>query len=356
MDGVEQARILIVDDEPPNVRLLEVALSRAGYTRINATTDSRDVGTLFSSFEPDILLLDLHMPYVDGFDVMEQLQRKIPKSDYLPILVLTADITPRAKTRALSVGAKDFVTKPFEMTELLLRVGNLLETRRLHVRLSRHNEVLEDQVRVRTADLAAAQMEILDRLALAAEYRDDDTGQHTQRVGRMAALLARTMDLEGDQVDVIRRAAPLHDVGKIGISDTILLKPGRLSAQEFERIKEHTSIGAGILSGSAFSILQMAEVIALTHHERWDGSGYLGMSGDDIPLAGRIVAVVDVYDALIHERPYKRAWSIPDAIAEIRQQTGRQFDPMVIEAFTAVQQRVDLGELTEEWLNRVLVH
>jgi putative two-component system response regulator len=356
VDGLEHARILIVDDQRANTLLLERALSRAGYRRLNSTTDPRDVGFLFTSFEPDILLLDLHMPHMDGFDVMEQLQAKIPKSEYLPILVLTGDIAPEAKTRALSVGAKDFVTKPFEMTELLLRVRNLLVTRRLHVRLSRHNEILEDQVRVRTADLAAAQMEILDRLALAAEFRDDYTGQHTQRVGRMAALLARTMDLEAEQVDVIRRAAPLHDVGKIGIPDTILLKAGKLTPQEFERVKDHTSIGARILSGSAFSILQMAEVIALTHHERWDGRGYSGMVKDEIPLAGRIVAVVDVFDALTHERPYKRAWSIPDAVAEISDQAGRQFDPAVVEAFMSVQQRIDLGELTEQWLDRVLVH
>jgi putative two-component system response regulator len=354
MEKLEQARILIVDDQRANVLLLNKALSQAGYADLLSTSDPREVESLFSSFRPDIILLDLHMPHLDGFDVMEQIREQIPQGSYFPILVLTADITPEAKKRALTMGAKDFVTKPFDVTEVLLRIRNLLETRSLHVRLKEHNLVLESEVRKRTWELEAAQMEILERLALAAEYRDDDTGEHTQRVGRTAALLARGMGLDAEQVEVIRRAAPLHDVGKIGIPDAILLKPGKLTEEEFVRIKTHANIGASILSGSGFSVLQMAEVIALNHHERWQGGGYNGLVGEDIPLAGLIVSVADVFDALIHERPYKKAWPVPEAIAEIKAQSGRQFCPRVVDAFIEIESKFNLRDLSDERLSLVL--
>ena len=185
--------------------------------------------------------------------------------------------------------------------------------------------------------LEAAQQDALQRLALAAEYRDDDTGEHTRRVGELSACLAERAGLSADQVALVRRAAPLHDVGKIGIPDTILLKPGRLTPAEFEEVKAHTSIGARMLAGRGFPLLEMAEQIALTHHERWDGGGYpYGIEGESIPLVGRIVALADVFDALTHDRPYKSAWSVGDALAEIRSQRGRQFDPALTDAFVEV--------------------
>jgi putative two-component system response regulator len=182
--------------------------------------------------------------------------------------------------------------------------------------------------------VAAAQVEILERLALAAEYRDDDTGEHTRRVGKTAAAIAATIGLAADEVELLRRAAPLHDVGKIAIPDAILRKPGRLTGEEFEEIKQHTVKGAAMLAGRGFPLLDLAERIALTHHERWDGHGYPhGLAGEAIPLAGRIVAVADVFDALTHERVYKEAWPVEQALEEIRTQAGRQFDPDVVEAF-----------------------
>ncbi len=329
-----QARILVVDDQAANVLLLKKILARAGYTNIEQTTDAREVTRLYVEFGPDLILLDLHMPHIEGLDLLEQLNSLIPEDTFLPILVLTADATPAARQSALSAGAKDFLTKPFDATEVMLRIRNLIQTRLLHLQLNQEKGSLAEKVRERTVELENAQMETMDRLALAAEYRDDDTGQHTQRVGRTAALVARELSLASVEVDVIRRAAPLHDVGKIGISDSILLKPGRLTAEEFEVVKSHTTIGAGILSGGGFPILQLAEEIALMHHERWDGSGYPhGLQGDSIPLAGRIVSVVDVFDALTHDRPYKSAWSVADALKEIEGQAGRQFDPRVVEAF-----------------------
>ncbi len=329
-------RILVVDDEPANVILLRKMLEKAGYRDVATELDGRAALRAFVENDYDLVLLDLHMPELDGFGVMTAMDDIVSPDEYLPVLVLTADITRQTKTRALSHGAKDFLTKPFDRDEVLLRVANLVQTRALHVELKKSNVTLAQRVRERTQELEDAQLETMERLAIAAEYRDDDTGEHAVRVGEMAALIALLLGRNDDEVAQIRRAAPLHDVGKIGISDAILLKPGRLTSEEFEVMKEHAAIGAKILSGSHSACLQMAEVIAYTHHERWDGAGYHGMAGDDIPLHGRIVAVADVYDALTSERPYKRAWSAGDALAEIEAQSGRQFDPAVVTAFLEV--------------------
>ena len=330
------ARILIVDDQPSNVMLLEGVLQEEDFSSYHSITDSRDVLPAFIEYRPDLILLDLQMPFLDGFAVMKQLQACITPGDYLPILVLTADITPEAKRRALSEGALDFVSKPFDATEVVLRIKNLLQTRSLHLRLQGQNELLDQKVRERTAELETTQVEILERLALAAEYRDDDTGEHTKRVGRTAARIAQALAWSPAEVELIRRAAPLHDIGKIAIPDSILLKPGKLTPEEFERMKTHTTIGAEMLSGGEFPLLQLAEQIALTHHERWDGSGYLGQREEAIPMAGRIVTIADVFDALTSERPYKQAWPLNEAIEEIKRQSGRQFDPCVVEAFLKV--------------------
>jgi len=328
------ARILIVDDEEMNVFLLEQILQRAGYSDLRSTTDPREVFSFYAEAEPDLILLDLMMPEMSGFEVMERLGRIIPDGSFVPILVLTADITPEAKRKALAGEATDFLTKPLDHTEVLLRIRNLLATRNLHLQLRDQNRTLDDKVRERTAELAQAQVEILTRLAQAAEFRDDDTGQHTQRVGHTSAMLAHQLGLPDDQVQLIHQAAPLHDVGKIGISDLILLKPGKLTNEEFTTIKTHAVIGARLLSGGHSELVQMAEHIASTHHERWDGRGYPhGLAGDSIPIEGRIVAVIDVFDALTHERPYKKAWPVAEAVAEIARQSGQQFDPAVVEVF-----------------------
>lgn len=334
--SLNDATILIVDDQEPNVVLLERILRGAGYRNIMASTDPREALDLFSRFEPDIILLDLHMPHMDGFEVMQQLMPRISPSDYRPILVLTADVTQEAKRRALACGAKDFLTKPFDPDEVILRIGNMLQTRRLHRLLHRHNELLEEQVRDRTAELEQAYLETFERLALAAEYRDDETGQHTLRVGRLAYLVGGELGMSDSDAELLERAAALHDIGKIGIPDEILLVPRKLTKEEFEVIKTHTWIGAKLLSGSHSPLLQMAERIAWSHHERWDGTGYAGFAGEDIPLVGRITAVADVFDALIHTRPYKEAWPVERAVTEMRGQSGSHFDPQVVEAFLSV--------------------
>ena len=214
---IQNSRILIIDDQPQNVILLEKILRQGGYVHVKGITDSRMALTAFSEFQPDLVAMDLRMPHVDGFTLMKQMRSRIPDGAFVPVLVLTADNSRKAQQDALSMGAKDFVTKPLDVMEVSLRIYNLLETRWLHVELSRHNETLEEKVKDRTLELEAAQLEILQRLALAAEYRDDCTGQHTQRVGHLAALLGRAIGLPKDHVELIRQAAPLHDVGKIGI-------------------------------------------------------------------------------------------------------------------------------------------
>lgn len=337
---ITRARILIVDDQEANVLLLARILERAGYTAITSLTESQRVPAAIETLDPDLILLDLHMPPPDGFTLLEGLRQGVSSQLYLPVLVLTADGTSETKERALRAGASDFLTKPFEPVEVTLRIRNLLETRRLHIQLREENLRLEDRVRERTRELEAAQVEILDRLARAVEYRDDATGRHGAHVGELSALLAGELGQSDREVRLLRQAIPLHDVGKIAIPDAILLKQGRLTPTEYAVMQTHTTIGHAILVGSSHRLLQLAAEIALTHHERWDGTGYPHqVAGEAIPLAGRIAAVIDVFDALTHERPYKRAWSIEESVAEIARQAGQHFDPRVVEAFLALHRR-----------------
>jgi putative two-component system response regulator len=331
------AKVLVVDDEEANVLLLEAILADAGYTDVGSTTDATQVAELVARSMPDIILLDLHMPHLDGFAVLNMLQGLGDATSRSPVLVLTADITMEAKRRALAAGARDFLSKPFDVDEVLLRMGNMLSLHFFDRELRRERDSLEQRVAERTKDLSDAQTETFERLARAAEFRDDDTGEHTKRVGSMAAVIAEILGLSDDEVAMIQRAAALHDVGKIGIPDKILLAPRGLTPAEFDVVKTHTEIGAKILSGSRSPTLMMAEEIAWSHHERWDGNGYAGVAGEAIPLVGRITTVADVFDALTHERPYKHAWSVDEALDEMKRQRGSQFDPNVLEAFLEIE-------------------
>ena len=347
MDGLSGSRILVVDDTEANLLLLEAILDDIGYTEVVTLSDPHRAVSTCTAYDPDLLLLDLHMPGMSGLDVIAAVRERKSET-YLPILMLTADISSEAKVRALSTGANDFLTKPFDRTEVELRIRNLLQIRHLHMSLHNQNALLEQKVAKRTEQLNAIKIELLERLAMAAEFRDDQTGQHTQRVGRTCALIASALSLPPNEIEFIRRAAPLHDVGKIGIPDAILLKAGPLSPAERDLMKRHTSIGARLLSDSNSETLRLAEQIAATHHERWDGTGYGSeLAGDAIPLPGRILAVADVFDALTHERPYKAAWSVQDSVEEIREQRGRQFDPAVVDAFLDVQRDFDLVDTGE---------
>jgi putative two-component system response regulator len=330
---LRSSRILVVDDNVAIADLLREVLGSAGFNEQAWASDPRHFFEIFARFEPDLVLLDLQMPHVDGFAIMQDLATTLPTQTFLPVVVLTADRSTESRKRALSFGASDFLTKPLDATEIVLRIRNLLRTRWLYKELQRHNEILEDKVRVRTRQLAEAQREILARLAIAGEYRDDATGQHTQRVGAMAAAIARELGQPDEYVHVMREAATLHDIGKIGIPDGMLMKPGTLTAEEVAVVKGHARIGASILGNSSFPVLQLASEISLSHHEHWDGTGYPdGLKGTDIPLSGRIVAVADVFDALLNERPYKPAWPISEVLSELQRMRGTHLDPACVDA------------------------
>jgi len=346
--ALHNAKLLIVDDDPMDMEIAREMLEQEGYHAIQSLSDPSETLCLSRTFAPDLIVLDLMMPKMDGFAVMAQLKEGWQGHADVPILIITADISIQTGRRALAAGAKDFLTKSFDTVELLLRIGNLLETRFLHQALQRQNHSLEDSVQVRTIELESArqritdyarqlesaQFETLERLARAGEFRDDETGLHTQRVGVTTALLAQNLGFSLVRLPWLQQAARLHDLGKIGISDRILLKPGKLTHEEFEIMKTHAVIGADLLQGGESELFQMAQRIAASHHERWDGSGYpYGMRGEEIPLEARIVSLVDVFDALTHDRPYKTAWTVEDALAVIQQQSGRQFDPRVVQEF-----------------------
>ena len=342
----QQAKVVIVDDEYSNVLLLKRTLEQLGITSIRGLTDPTQVVDLVLKFKPDILLLDLNMPALDGFAVMKNVKAIVPPDDFLPILVLTADISQETKRRALSDGANDYLTKPFDLFEVMLRTRNLLRTRFLQTDLKEQNADLETKVRERTSAANKAQRETIECLAKACEARDDATGEHTKRVGAMSARIALTLGLSDAEAEMIQLAAQLHDIGKTAIPDGILAKPGKLTPAEYDVMKQHPVLGAAILAGSSSPMLVMAEQIAATHHEWWNGRGYPSkLCGDQIPLAGRIVAVSDVFDALTHERPYKKAWSVSEAIDEIKGLGHQQFDPKVVDALIEVLAASGLADI-----------
>jgi putative two-component system response regulator len=324
------ARILAADDEEANLRVLRRVLERAGFSNLTTTTDPAEVPRLFRATGPDLVVLDLHMPGMDGMQVLEQLRPSLDAEGWLPVLMLSGDLTPEARQHALANGAKDFLNKPFDPAEAVLRIRNLLEMRFLHRHVREENRRLEEKVAERTRELELAQAEMLERLAQAAELRDDETGEHVRRVGDLAAGIARAMGLDEGFATMLRAAAALHDVGKIGIPDAILRKPGPLTADERVRMNDHAAIGARILAGGRSELMAMAERIAAAHHERWDGTGYpRGLSGGRIPLEARIVAVADFYDALTHDRPYRPAFHPRVAIQEVERGLGSHFDPEI---------------------------
>ncbi|WP_119352518.1 HD domain-containing phosphohydrolase [Azohydromonas sediminis] len=326
-------RILLVDDEPANLRLLVALLEREGYRDLVAIQDPLDVVGRYLEAPVDLILLDLNMPRLDGFAVMAQL-RSLREPLLPPILVLTAQRGRDHLLRALAAGARDFVSKPFDRAELVMRVRNLLDAHLAHRLLHERQQVLAEMVRERTRELHDSRLQILRRLGRAAEFRDEETGNHILRMSHTAALLARAAGWGDDGVDLMLNAAPMHDIGKIGIPDHILLKPGPLDPGEWEIMKTHAEIGARLLEGGDCELLDLARTIAWTHHEKWDGSGYpRALAGDAIPEAGRICALADVFDALLSQRPYKRRWSFDDAVAYVKAQSGAHFEPRLVDLF-----------------------
>ncbi|HVT11734.1 MAG TPA: HD domain-containing phosphohydrolase [Fimbriimonadaceae bacterium] len=337
---LEDHRILVIDDDGDSASLTAWLLQKNGFTEVSTSTDAREAIARYMEGAPDLVIVDLHMPGFSGVDVVRTIRELDPDGEYVPIVVMTGDMGPSAKREAFEAGCNDFIDKFAEEYEFLLRVRNCLRTRFLHVGMKNQNALLEQQVYDRTRDLVSAQEEVVQRLAAAAEYRDDMTGRHVERVGNLAAEIARAIGFSVEEAGMIQRTAKLHDIGKIGISDTILHKRGPLTPEERRVMQTHTTIGDQILANGNTEIIRTAQKIARSHHERWDGNGYPdGLSGEAIPLPGRIVAVADVFDALITERPYKDAILMDVAREIILDERGRHFDPEMVDAFRGISQR-----------------
>jgi len=342
---LHRARILVVDDQPPNILLLKTILKKAGYQHVTTTANPHEVQPLHQAELFDLILLDIQMPGLDGFKVMEQLKHQ-SDDDYVPVLVLTASHDDETRNRALEGGARDFISKPFCRLEVLNRIRNLLEVRLLHNHLRKRNEQLENIVQQRTAQVEATQLEIIHRLGRAAEFRDNETALHIIRMSKYTALIAKQAGLNKEMCHLLLNASPMHDIGKIGIPDNVLLKPGKLDADEWTIMKGHCTIGARILSGHDSPLMALGSEIALNHHEKWDGSGYPNsLVGTQIPITARIVAIADVFDALTSSRPYKEAWPIEKALDEIKNSSGQHFDPtMVAHFFAALPEIITVKE------------
>jgi putative two-component system response regulator len=346
---LKNARILLVEDDENHLALLRAVLKHNEFQNVDAVPDERHVMDLCLSYKPDLIILDWQLPRKTGLEILKEVRGWAGAGCELPVLVLTGDSRMSSRYEALTAGASDFVNKPFDELELLLRINNLLQLRFLHREVQDENRKLELRVYERTQDLMRAQTEFMERLAAAAELRDDLTGQHTARVGTTSALIAEALGLPDIEVRTIRQAAPLHDVGKLAVPEMILRKPAKLTEEEFNVMKTHTIYGPRLLAGDSdgvYPLLKAAEEIAATHHERWDGKGYPNaLAGDEIPLSGRIVAVADVYDAFTHQRPYKAAWPRAQSVASIQEAAGKHFDPLVVDAFCEL---ADSGRLDAE--------
>jgi len=331
--SLSNARILIVDDEPANLKLLDRMLGSQGYQRLELVADPRQVLQRYQDDRPDLILLDINMPHLDGYQVMAQLQ-ELQDPLLPPIVIFTAQFGKDYMLRALAAGARDFVSKPFDRNELLMRVRNLLDAQLAHRMLHDQKTVLEEMVQERTEELRRTRLQVVQRLGMAAEHRDEETGNHILRMSHTSVLLARRLGWNAADCELLLHASPMHDIGKIGIPDAILLKPGRFEPHEWEIMKTHTTIGGRLLAGDDSELMQMARTIAVTHHEKWDGSGYPdGLAGEEIPEVGRIAALADVFDALTSDRPYKQAWPVEEAVDLIRENRGKHFDPELVDVF-----------------------
>ena len=333
------AKILAIDDNELDIQILKKILSNSGFINITTTTDATQAVDLYKEIRPDLVLLDLNMPKQDGFAVMQQLTLLDP-DDYLPVLILSAE-EEQVRFKALKGGAKDFLHKPYQYMDVLLKSRNIIEVRLLYGQIRNQNASLEHQINDRVKEIRDTRLEAIQRLAIAAELRDAGTGKHIYRMSRYCQLLAQAVGFSKEQGELLLTTSPLHDIGKIAIPDSILLKPAKLDPHEFEIIKTHTILGAKMLSGSDSVFLKMAETIALNHHEKWNGQGYPhGIKEEAIPLVGRIAAIADVFDALTSERPYKQAWTFTKTMAEIVNLKGSHFDPKLVDAFTDIQKDV----------------
>lgn len=317
--------ILVVDDEATNIDVLSQILRP--FYRVQAVTNGQKaVDRCLSGAMPDLILLDVMMPVMDGYNACKAIKAN-PDTKDIPIIFVTAKNQVEDEQYGLEIGAIDYITKPFSPPIILQRVKN-------HLALHNQNRELDRLVKLRTEELNHSRQEIVHRLGRAAEFKDNETGMHVQRMSRYAYIVAKSMGCDADWCEHLLLAAPMHDIGKIGIPDAVLLKPGKLDVDEWRIMQSHAVMGAEILDGATSSLVSLSAEIALSHHEKWDGSGYpKGLVGEEIPLSGRIAAITDVFDALVSERPYKKAWTIDEAVGLIQEGSGKHFDPNVVDHF-----------------------
>lgn len=333
------ADILVVDDDPGVQKSMRRILERARY-RVVIADGGQDALDKIAAKPPDLILLDISMPMIDGFEVAAQLKEN-PSTVDIPIILITGLDTTHNHVKAMDLGVNDFLSKTAHPEEILARIRSHLKIKQLNDQLSEYRASLEKMVALRTEQVKYASLEIIWRLTAASEHRDNETGAHIKRMSHYSAAIAQQMGLPQKTKEAILYGAPMHDIGKIGIPDSILLKSDKLNATEWDIMKKHTTMGADILKDSKVGFVRMGRTIALTHHERWDGSGYpKGLQAKQIPLAGRIVALADVFDALTSERPYKEAFSIEESNRIIAEESGKHFDPVVVKAFFSIQEEI----------------
>lgn len=327
--------VVIVDDVDINLVLLNRLMDQVGGCRVHCFLKPMDALAFCQTTIPDLLMVDYLMPVLDGISLIRQF-RAMPGREDVPVLMVTASDERNVRVQALEAGANDFLSKPLDRTEFFARTRNMLALRRSQARLANRAQWLQEEVAKATTELRLRDSETIACISRIAEYRDPETGLHTQRMAHYSRLVAQHLGLPAEAQQLLFDAAPLHDVGKVGISDSILLKPGKLDPAEFEIMKTHSRIGYQALVVGRSRLMQMAAIIALSHHEKFDGSGYPGgLAGDMIPLAGRIVAVADVFDALTSARPYKAAWPVERALQLLRDGAGSHFDPVCVDGFLA---------------------
>ena len=317
--------ILVVDDVPENIDVLRGILA-ADYKIKVALNGEKALKIACSESPPDLVLLDVMMPGMNGYEVCRRLKAD-PRTRKTPVIFVTAMGDVDNEKQGFDLGAVDYITKPVSPPIVHARVEAQLA-------LYDQNRQLESKVRQRTSELNESRLEIIRVLGRAAEFKDNETGMHVMRMSHYSRLIAEAIGMDDDEVELVLHAAPMHDIGKIGIPDHVLLKPGKLDDTEWVMMRQHPEFGADILGEHDSELLQMARVVALNHHEKWDGSGYpQGLAGEDIPLVGRIVAVADVFDALTSERPYKKAWDVEKAVGLLKEEAGRHFDPALVPVF-----------------------